>query len=243
MEYVVYLLYSPYFTTHTTSDSLLRESLPTMDPLLAVAADVPGEQPTPPPPAAPPNFTGKLWAIADLHLSYKANRYAWEKLQPKPDDGLILVGDVGESAEHLRIAFTQATACFKRVWFTVGNHARYTLPTQERQGGAKGEAKYMECINVAREFGILTPEDDYVLWDGEGGPCLIAPIFTLYDYSFRPPHVSLDQALDWAKEEVSSPVNFQDGFARQETKADLAHTHDHVGNRSHGRTSASSRPI
>jgi hypothetical protein len=29
---------------------------------------------------------------------------------------------------------------------------------------------------------------------------LIAPIFTLYDYSFRPSHITLENALEWARE-------------------------------------------
>ncbi|KAF2465379.1 Metallo-dependent phosphatase [Lindgomyces ingoldianus] len=166
-----------------------------VDPLIATADAAPDIcatlQPDPP---------GRLWAISDLHLSYKANREALEKLNPRPNDGLILCGDIGETAEHLRLAFTQATACFRQVFWVPGNHELYTLPTQ-KEHGLRGEKKYDECVEVAREFGVLTPEDDYVLWEGEGGPCLIAPIFTLYDYSFRPAHVKLEEALAWAKEE------------------------------------------
>ncbi|KAF2247530.1 metallophosphoesteras-like protein [Trematosphaeria pertusa] len=172
-----------------------------MDPLVATANDIASdESSTPPLPASPPDLPGRLWAISDLHLSYKSNREALEKLQPRPNDGLILCGDVGESHEHLRLAFTQATACFRQVFWVPGNHELYTLPTQ-KEHGARGEAKYMECVEIAREFGVLTPEDEFILWEGEGGPCLIAPIFTLYDYSFRPVHVKLEDALDWAKEE------------------------------------------
>ncbi|KAF2644431.1 metallophosphoesteras-like protein [Massarina eburnea CBS 473.64] len=171
-----------------------------MDPLVATAVHALGDHPSVPQPASPPDFPSKLWAIADLHLSYKGNREAWEKLQPKPNDGLILAGDVGESAEHLRIAFTQATACFKHVFWCPGNHELYTMPAQ-KEAGARGEDKYMECVEIAREFGILTPEDDFMLWEGEGEICIIAPIFTLYDYSFRPAHVKLEDALDWAREE------------------------------------------
>jgi predicted phosphodiesterase len=36
----------------------------------------------------------KLWAIADIHLSYKSNREEWAKLEARgPEDGLILAGD------------------------------------------------------------------------------------------------------------------------------------------------------
>jgi predicted phosphodiesterase len=34
-----------------------------------------------------------LWAIADIHISYKSNREAIQSLKPRPDDGLILAGD------------------------------------------------------------------------------------------------------------------------------------------------------
>lgn len=35
----------------------------------------------------------RLWAIADIHLSFKSNREEWAKLKPKQEDGLILAGD------------------------------------------------------------------------------------------------------------------------------------------------------
>ncbi|KAF1846385.1 metallophosphoesteras-like protein [Cucurbitaria berberidis CBS 394.84] len=170
-----------------------------MDPLLATAENVATET-TPTPSYTPPNRPGRLWAISDIHLSFKANREALEKLLPHPNDDLILCGDVGESAEHCRVAFTKATECFRQVFWVPGNHELYTLPSQ-KDHGTRGEQKYLECVEVAREFGILTPEDEYTLWEGEGGPCLIAPIFTLYDYSFRPDHIKLENALEWAREE------------------------------------------
>lgn len=143
---------------------------------------------------------GRLWAIADLHLSYKANCDELEKLQRRPNDGLIICGDVGETPAHLRLAFMRTTARFRHVFWCPGNHELYTLPTQ-KETGLRGTKKYDECVEIAREYGVLTPEDDYMLWQGEGGPYLIAPIFTLYDYSFRPLDVKLEDALEWAREE------------------------------------------
>lgn len=173
-----------------------------MDPLLATADAAAAEaaDATPTPPSTPlPVQSGRLWAIGDIHLSFKANREALDQLLPHPNDDLILCGDVGESVEHCRIAFAKATECFRRVFWVPGNHELYTLPS-EKEHGARGEAKYMECVEMARRFGVLTPEDDFALWEGEGGPCLVAPIFTLYDYSFRPAHVKLEDALGWARE-------------------------------------------
>jgi predicted phosphodiesterase len=140
----------------------------------------------------------RLYAIGDLHIGHKQNRDALSALQPHPGDGLILCGDIGENSEHLCIAFGATTKRFQHVFWVPGNHELYTMPTSAQP---KGVAKYQECVHLARSYGIHTPEDEYFKWDGDGGPCIIAPIFTLYDYSFRPAHVSREQALTWAEEE------------------------------------------
>jgi predicted phosphodiesterase len=146
--------------------------------------------------------TGKLYAIADIHLSFPANREAWARLSSHPNDGLILCGDMGETLEHLRLAFSTATRCFDAVWWSPGNHELYTISSAGNpDSGARGEEKYQQCVEVAREFGVLTPEDDFHLWEGEGGQAVIAPIFTLYDYSFKPDGVAIENAVAWAKEE------------------------------------------
>ena len=64
----------------------------------------------------------------------------------------------------------------------------------------------MACVDAARKHGVLTPEDEYVTWrydseDGSKTAAVICPIFTLYDYSFRPDGVTREGALDWAMEE------------------------------------------
>ncbi|KAJ5188120.1 hypothetical protein N7491_004445 [Penicillium cf. griseofulvum] len=142
---------------------------------------------------------GKLYAISDLHLGFMDNKAAWSKLTPHPGDGLILCGDVGDTAEHLRLAFSRATECFDTIWWCPGNHELYTMPDKSGTG-VQGEQKYQECIDIAREYNVLNPEDDFVVWEGEGGPAVIAPVFTLYDYSFRPDDVSLEGAVPWARE-------------------------------------------
>jgi predicted phosphodiesterase len=171
-----------------------------MDPLLATADAATDQMPTATPPSTPPTVRpSRLWAISDIHLSFKANDEAYQKLKARSDDDLILCGDVGETIAHCHTAFAKAKECFRQVWWVPGNHELYTMPSQ-MEHGARGEAKYMECVEVARQYGILTPEDDFVLWEGQGGPVLIAPIFTLYDYSFRPDDVKLENALEWARE-------------------------------------------
>ncbi|KAF2724265.1 Metallo-dependent phosphatase [Polychaeton citri CBS 116435] len=148
-----------------------------------------------------------LYAIADLHLSYKSNREDWAKLQARPDDGLIIAGDIGESVQVMREAFHIAKARFKMVWWVPGNHELYTSThSKEDEMHLRGESKYMACVIAARECGVLTPEDDFttVMYTSPEGiqeAALVCPIFTLYDYSFRPAHVSRENALAWAEEE------------------------------------------
>ncbi|KAJ9620149.1 hypothetical protein H2203_007914 [Taxawa tesnikishii (nom. ined.)] len=143
---------------------------------------------------------GRLYAIADIHLSYPKNQQGWADLQTHPNDALILAGDCGEKPEHLEMAFSAAVAKFAQVFWVPGNHELYTTPRASSQ--AKGEAKYHECVSVARRFGVLTPEDEWAVWEGEGGPAVIALCFTLYDYTFRPAEIqSTEEALAWAEEE------------------------------------------
>jgi 3',5'-cyclic AMP phosphodiesterase CpdA len=41
-------------------------------------------------------------------------------------------------------------------------------------------------VQACREIDVLTPEDPYPVWTGDGGPAVVAPLFLLYDYSFLP---------------------------------------------------------
>ena len=138
----------------------------------------------------------RLYALSDLHLGFKDNRDALATLEPHPDDWLILGGDLGETVEHLEMALDVATDRFERVLWVPGNHELWT----HSHDGPRGEAKYRALVDLCREFDVITPEDPFVVWEGAGGPCALAPLFLLYDYTFRPDHVSADDALDWAAE-------------------------------------------
>ena len=138
----------------------------------------------------------KLYALSDLHLGFEENREALDTLGSHPDDWLILGGDLGETLAHLELALEIATDRFDRVLWVPGNHDLWTLP----RDGPRGEAKYQALVELCRELDVITSEDPFVVWEGEGGPCALAPLFLLYDYTFRPDDVSADEALDWAAE-------------------------------------------
>jgi predicted phosphodiesterase len=141
----------------------------------------------------------KLYALADLHLRYEVTRRALRDLKPHPYDWLILAGDVGETEEHLRFALGILASRFARLLWVPGNHDLWTIPT--KPGDPRGQAKYERLVAICREFGVLTPEDPYVLWPGEGERCVLAPTFVLYDYTFRPDDVPVEKAVEWAAEE------------------------------------------
>lgn len=139
----------------------------------------------------------KLYAISDLHVGFAANQRAIETLREHRDDWVILGGDLGETEAHLSFVFRIFTERFARVLWVPGNHELWTL---NERSPLRGEARYLRAVEICRKYGVLTPEDAYPVWPGAGEPCVIAPLFTLYDYSFRPDHVSEEHALAWAME-------------------------------------------
>jgi len=140
----------------------------------------------------------KLYAISDLHLHYETNRQALTRIPAHPDDWLILAGDIGETAEQLEYAVRVLSERFQQLLWVPGNHELWTLPTDP--AGLRGEAKYRYLVALCRRYHVLTPEDPYALWPGEGPRCVLAPLFLLYDYSFRSDAVPHHQAVQWAME-------------------------------------------
>ncbi|CAG0930683.1 hypothetical protein TFLX_01881 [Thermoflexales bacterium] len=119
-------------------------------------------------------------------------------MPPYPEDWLILGGDIGETEELLRFALSILTRRFKRVVWVPGNHDLWTLPSD--RNGLQGEAKYQRLVAICRDYGVLTPEDPYAVRNTAGAEYLIAPLFLLYDYSFRPDDVPPERAVEWASE-------------------------------------------
>lgn len=144
----------------------------------------------------------KLYAISDLHLRHAGSRRLLERLRAHEHDWLIVAGDVGETEAHVRFAFGLLRQRFAKLFWVPGNHELWTLPLRNRPASEslRGEQRYLHLVSVCRELGVITPEDPFVAWPGAPGPHLIAPLFLLYDYSFRPDDVPLESSLAWAAE-------------------------------------------
>jgi len=129
---------------------------------------------------APP---ASLLAISDLHVSQPENRALVERLHPQsPDDWLLVAGDVAERVADIEWALGLLRERFATVVWAPGNHELWTAndPVQLR-----GVARYQHLVDACRRLGVLTPEDDFPVFTGPGGPVRIAPLFLLYDYTFR----------------------------------------------------------
>lgn len=128
---------------------------------------------------------GSLLAISDLHVAYEENRAALERLRPEhPDDWLLVAGDVGEILADVAWALKVLAERFARVVWVPGNHELWTHPRDPI--ALRGEQRYEALVEVCRRLGVVTPEDPYPVWQGPGGPVTVAPLFVLYDYTFRP---------------------------------------------------------
>lgn len=138
-----------------------------------------------------------LYAISDLHIGHPVNRAALTQLPTFPDDWLLLAGDVGETIAHFEFALKHLTRRFAQVIWTPGNHELWTLPHLE--DARRGVEKYRQLVDICRQMGVLTPEDPYARWSSGKTEAILAPVFALYDYSFRPDSVSAAEAISWAE--------------------------------------------
>ena len=127
--------------------------------------------------------SGRLLAVSDLHVAHPENRAIVEQMRPTSDaDWLIVCGDVSEAIADVEWALGLLSRRFAQVLWTPGNHELWALPGDPIE--LRGEQRYLHLVEICRRIGVLTPEDPYPVWQGDGAPLTIAPLFLLYDYSF-----------------------------------------------------------
>ncbi len=127
----------------------------------------------------------RLLAVSDLHIRYPDNRAIVEELRPTADgDWLIVAGDVAEQVDDVGWALGLLRERFARVIWVPGNHELWTRGKDPVP--LRGEHRYHHLVELCRGLDVLTPEDPFPVWDGDGGPVTVAPLFLLYDYSFLP---------------------------------------------------------
>ncbi|SDH12104.1 metallophosphoesterase family protein [Pseudonocardia oroxyli] len=122
----------------------------------------------------------RLLAVSDLHVRHPDNRAVTEALAGEPGDWLIVAGDVAEQVEDVVAVLRDLAARFARVIWVPGNHELWTRTKDPVS--LRGEHRYRRLVEECRALGVLTPEDEFPVFDG----VTIAPLFLLYDYSFLP---------------------------------------------------------
>jgi len=133
-----------------------------------------------------------LYAISDLHVGFDDNRAFVEGLTPDDDgDWLLVAGDVAEHFAEVEWALRTLAGKYAKVIWVPGNHELWTPKDDPVQ--LRGENRYRRLVDMCRGLGVLTPEDPYAVWEGEGGPVTVVPLFLLYDYTFRPEGASNKQ--------------------------------------------------
>lgn len=145
-----------------------------------------------------------------------------QELPSFQDDWLVVAGDVcdGWTEDRFVSAMSLLKHRFAKVFWTCGNHELYTLnSSKDEYKSLRGVAKYERMVQLCNNVGVLTPEDPYEKWQkpvhAKSAPppsgaddvrvpeereyAYVCPIFTLYDYSFRPHTVSRGKCLEWAQ--------------------------------------------
>ncbi|GAB1260115.1 metallophosphoesterase family protein [Aurantivibrio plasticivorans] len=138
----------------------------------------------------------KLLAISDLHLDNKKNLLALQELQSQGDSWLILAGDICTRADILAESLMVLKSRFSEIIWVPGNHE---LWLDQPDIYTSSVEKYFALVEICRELGVHTPEDEYPVFPGHS-PFRVAPLCLLYDYSFRPAHVQHEHAVAWAVE-------------------------------------------
>ncbi|NAS20524.1 metallophosphoesterase [Herbidospora sp. NEAU-GS84] len=134
-----------------------------------------------------------LLAISDVHVGYPENREIVERIRPRSEtDWLLLPGDVSEKVADFEWVLGTLASRFARVVWAPGNHDLWTHPSETLQ--LRGVERYDHLVKVARDLGVVTPEDPYPTWEGPDGPVTVAPLMVLYDYSYRVPGVTTKEA-------------------------------------------------
>ncbi|WP_307831768.1 metallophosphoesterase family protein [Prauserella cavernicola] len=143
-----------------------------------------------------------LYATSDLHVTHQGNAEFVDEIQPESSqDWLLVAGDVGERLSAVIDTLARLRERFATVVWVPGNHELWTTAKDPDQ--VRGEARYDELVRRCREVGVFTPEDEFPVWPYGERPLTIAPLFLLYDYSWRTPAAHgqpLDVAMAQARE-------------------------------------------
>lgn len=122
-----------------------------------------------------------ILAVSDLHCDFAENKLWVEALQSRPDDCLIVAGDISDNLGVLRWTFSTLKQKFKEVYYCPGNHELW-VPKDSSMDSVQ---KFHEVLRLAEETGLRTKP-------GMFGDVLIVPLASWYDETLYTAHEFLD---------------------------------------------------
>jgi 3',5'-cyclic AMP phosphodiesterase CpdA len=132
-------------------------------------------------------------------VAFAENREVVRRMRPaSPQDWLVVAGDVAERFADVQWALQTLRPRFAEVVWVPGNHELWT--PRDDPVRLRGERRYRHLVALCRSLGVHTPEDEYPLWTGPGGPATVVPLFLGYDYSVLPDGAhTAEEALELAR--------------------------------------------
>ncbi len=135
-----------------------------------------------------------VFAISDVHVAAPENREIVAALRPSSeDDWLIVAGDVAERVSDVEWALATLRERYAKVIWVPGNHELWSHGSDPVK--LRGVERYEHLVALCRSLDVLTPEDPYAVYADR---VAIAPLFLLYDYTFRPAGTTQAEALERA---------------------------------------------
>ena len=117
----------------------------------------------------------RLAEQGDVHVDAARNRRWLARLRARPEDTLIVAGDVGTSLEDVGAALVEFRALFKHVFYVPGNHELWVLGDEggDADGPTDSVDKFFRVLRLCDELGVHTSP----AWVGE---TLVVPLFSWY---------------------------------------------------------------
>ncbi|KAJ1445522.1 hypothetical protein M885DRAFT_626101 [Pelagophyceae sp. CCMP2097] len=141
----------------------------------------------------------RIWCVSDLHVDASRNRHWLDLLPARPEDAIIVAGDVATSLKLVEAALRLLKTKFRHIFFVPGNHELWVrLDEPPRRDSVE---KFFAVLKLCDDLGVHT-SPAYV------GDVLVVPLFSWYKRDAALGEAGalelFDAACDWPWRDCSS---------------------------------------
>jgi len=126
---------------------------------------------------AVPSGHPHVYALSDLHTDHPGNMRLFKELPDRPDDVIILAGDISHNLQQVEDTFKLFLARFRHVFFCPGNH---DLWLHSKDGCKDSIEKLQKLLGLCKKLGVHTQPR------AVGGGILVVPMLSWYEPGFDP---------------------------------------------------------